>query len=366
MRNGNQSRQLLSLARIFVLALCFTLVFAVAISVTPDGYFNSAKALNPDGDTSGLVRVYQNDAYLNTSTLVNPDDYALSAFKTDFESIMGYGKNANNSKTEWSIGDVTFAKYVFAMKNITYNSEKERVQSGEGDDFVDLLSMEPLPAADGGGAKMSFPVQGTWPTDADSVSAVFNLALPQYLTSLLRNDEFKMTFDAQIDVSKGESHQSAQWQKACAKIATSSEPLSATNKKHLPLTGANQAGGKKGDYGYKYNNTQKGSWSDSTLSFSGLTLNRENTNIYVCVGIGETKGDCTVSFRNLKFTNVKLVREVKADSDTIERVDGASPVNKAQYDNTVQDSFYPYNTNASTAGGWAVWHDNITSQLSKK
>lgn len=104
------------------------------------------------------------------------------------------------------------------------------MQSGEGDDFVDLLSMEPLPAADGGGAKMSFPVQGTWPTDADSVSAVFNLALPQYLTSLLRNDEFKMTFDAQIDVSKGESHQSAQWQKACAKIATSSEPLSATNK----------------------------------------------------------------------------------------------------------------------------------------
>lgn len=32
MRNGNQSRQLLSLARIFVLALCFTLVFAVALS----------------------------------------------------------------------------------------------------------------------------------------------------------------------------------------------------------------------------------------------------------------------------------------------------------------------------------------------
>ena len=32
MRNGNQSRQLLSLARIFVLALCFTLVFAFALS----------------------------------------------------------------------------------------------------------------------------------------------------------------------------------------------------------------------------------------------------------------------------------------------------------------------------------------------
>lgn len=366
MRNGNQSRQLLSLARIFVLALCFTLVFAVAISVTPDGYFNSAKALNPDGDTSGLVRVYQNDAYLNTSTLVNPDDYALSAFKTDFESIMGYGKNANNSKTEWSIGDVTFAKYVFAMKNITYNSEKRKVHSGSGDDFTDLLKLESLPAAGGGGAKMSFPIDGNLFTGADSVSAVFNLALPQYLTSLLRNDEFKMTFDAQIDVSKGESHQGALWQKACAKIATSSEPLSATNEKHIPLTAANMAGGKKGDYGYKYNNTQTNSWDESTLSFSNLTLNRENTNIYVCVGIGETGGACTVSFRNLKLTNIKIEREVKADSDSVVRFDGAAPVNKAQYDNTVQDSFYPYNTNASTAGGWAVWHDNITSQLSKK
>ncbi len=366
MRNGNQSRQLLSLARIFVLALCFTLVFAVAISVTPDGYFNSAKALNPDGDTSGLVRVYQNDAYLNTSTLVNPDDYALSAFKTDFESIMGYGKNANNSKTEWSIGDVTFAKYVFAMKNITYNSEKGKVHSGSGDDFTDLLKLESLPAAGGGGAKMSFPIDGNLFTGADSVSAVFNLALPQYLTSLLRNDEFKMTFDAQIDVSKGESHQGALWQKACAKIATSSEPLSATNEKHIPLTAANMAGGKKGDYGYKYNNTQTNSWDESTLSFSNLTLNRENTNIYVCVGIGETGGACTVSFRNLKLTNIKIEREVKADSDSVVRFDGAAPVNKAQYDNTVQDSFYPYNTNASTAGGWAVWHDNITSQLSKK
>lgn len=36
MRNGNKSRQLLSLARIFVLALCFTLVFAAALIVSDD------------------------------------------------------------------------------------------------------------------------------------------------------------------------------------------------------------------------------------------------------------------------------------------------------------------------------------------
>lgn len=367
MRNGNKTRQLLSLARIFVLALCFTLVFAVAISVTPDGYFNSAKALNPDGDTSGLVRVYQKDAYLNTSTLVNPDDYALSAFKTDFESIMGYGKNANNSKTEWSIGDVTFNKYVFGMKNITYNSEKGKIKSQDSEEEDKTVGVYPLA---GGGAKMSFYIDAGL-FGADSISAVLNVVLPEYLQSLIStNDEYSLQFDAQIDVSKGDNlvDVSAQnYQRARAKIATAPEALSAVNENHIQYTGANKAGGVKDtQYGYKSNTTSNGSWSKSTLSFTGIVANSANPYIYFCIGIGESDGTCTVSFRNLKFTNVKLVREVKADSDSIERVDGAAPVNKAQFDNTVQDSFYPYNTNASTAGGWAVWHDNITSQLSKK
>lgn len=366
MRNGNKTRQLLSLARIFVLALCFTLVFAVAISVTPDGYFDSAKALNADSSDTN-VRVYQKDGYLNASTLVNPDDYALSAFKTDFESIMGYGKNANNSKTEWSIGDVTFNKYVFGMKNITYNSEKGKIKSQDSEEEDKTVGVYPL---DGGGAKMSFYIDAGL-FGADSISAVLNVVLPEYLQSLIStNDEYSLQFDAQIDVSKGDNlvDVSAQnYQRARAKIATAPEALSAVNENHIQYTGANKAGGVKDtQYGYKSNTTSNGSWSKSTLSFTGIVANSTNPYIYFCIGIGESDGTCTVSFRNLKFTNVKLVREVKADSDSIERVDGAAPVNKAQFDNTVQDSFYPYNTNASTAGGWAVWHDNITSQLSKK
>lgn len=366
MRNGNKTRQLLSLARIFVLALCFTLVFAVAISVTPDGYFDSAKALNADSSDTN-VRVYQKDGYLNASTLVNPDDYALSAFKTDFESIMGYGKNANNSKTEWSIGDVTFNKYVFGMKNITYNSEKGKIKSQDSEEEDKTVGVYPLA---GGGAKMSFYIDAGL-FGADSISAVLNVVLPEYLQSLIStNDEYSLQFDAQIDVSKGDNlvNVSAQnYQRARAKIATAPETLSAVNENHIQYTGANKAGDvKDSQYGYKSNTTSNGSWSESTLSFTGIVANSANPYIYFCIGIGESDGTCTVSFRNLKFTNVKLVREVKADSDSIERVDGAAPVNKAQFDNTVQDSFYPYNTNASTAGGWAVWHDNITSQLSKK
>lgn len=47
MRNGNKTRQLLSLARIFVLALCFTLVFAVALSNNAiGGIANAGKELS--------------------------------------------------------------------------------------------------------------------------------------------------------------------------------------------------------------------------------------------------------------------------------------------------------------------------------
>lgn len=61
MRNGNKSRQLLSLARLVVLALCFTMVFAVAL-VAPDndtiadnGKSDTAYAANYTVDTGGCV-----------------------------------------------------------------------------------------------------------------------------------------------------------------------------------------------------------------------------------------------------------------------------------------------------------------------
>lgn len=52
MRNGNKTRQLLSLARIFVLALCFTLVFAVALSNDAIGGIATAAESEKDGDAT--------------------------------------------------------------------------------------------------------------------------------------------------------------------------------------------------------------------------------------------------------------------------------------------------------------------------
>lgn len=65
MRNGNKTRQLLSLARIFVLALCFTLVFAVALSNDAIGGIANAYEVKeqdkPDDATLGVASAITGD-----------------------------------------------------------------------------------------------------------------------------------------------------------------------------------------------------------------------------------------------------------------------------------------------------------------
>ena len=58
MRNGNKSRQLLSLARIAVLALCFTLVFAAALFGNSNMVANADYELNKSGAVS-IGKAYQ-------------------------------------------------------------------------------------------------------------------------------------------------------------------------------------------------------------------------------------------------------------------------------------------------------------------
>lgn len=86
MRNGNKSRQLLSLARIFVLALCFTLVFAVALSNDAIG---------------GIANAY------DVKNQDKPDDATLgvaSAIKGDHGELTGvnFGYPGTSTQTTWT------------------------------------------------------------------------------------------------------------------------------------------------------------------------------------------------------------------------------------------------------------------------
>ena len=85
MRNSNRKKSvLLNATRFFVLALCFTMVFAFVLTSGNIGGINDRIA---SADTiSG--RLYAKDVYRSGIT---PDDYALSAFRTGFESIMRKG-----------------------------------------------------------------------------------------------------------------------------------------------------------------------------------------------------------------------------------------------------------------------------------
>lgn len=86
MRNGNKTRQLLSLARIFVLALCFTLVFAVALSNDAIG---------------GIANAY------DVKNQDKPDDATLgvaSAIKGDHGELTGvnFGYPGTSTQTTWT------------------------------------------------------------------------------------------------------------------------------------------------------------------------------------------------------------------------------------------------------------------------
>lgn len=86
MRNGNKTRQLLSLARIFVLALCFTLVFAVALSNDAIG---------------GIANAYE------VKEQVKPDDATLgvaSAITGDHGELTGvnFGYPGTGTQTTWT------------------------------------------------------------------------------------------------------------------------------------------------------------------------------------------------------------------------------------------------------------------------
>lgn len=91
MRNGNQSRQLLSLARIFVLALCFMLVFAAALIVSDD--------VIADNNSNNIA----NAGYVvNTGGCV-PYDLRINA------SSFSYSSSLNGWTFERSLTDISLS-----------------------------------------------------------------------------------------------------------------------------------------------------------------------------------------------------------------------------------------------------------------
>lgn len=79
MRNGNKTRQLLSLARIFVLALCFTLVFAVALSNDAIG---------------GIANAYEVNATLGVASAITGDHGELTG--------VNFGYPGTGTQTTWT------------------------------------------------------------------------------------------------------------------------------------------------------------------------------------------------------------------------------------------------------------------------
>lgn len=86
MRNGNKTRQLLSLARIFVLALCFTLVFAVALSNDAIGKIANAYEVKEQDKAD--------DATLGVASAITGDHGELTG--------VNFGYPGTGTQTTWT------------------------------------------------------------------------------------------------------------------------------------------------------------------------------------------------------------------------------------------------------------------------
>lgn len=93
MRNGNKTRQLLSLARIFVLALCFTLVFAAALSEN-NSQVASATITDEGGDEDVTLNIAASDF---TVSQTNPWTWS---YTYDLSKVVLSNKNVSWSKPE--------------------------------------------------------------------------------------------------------------------------------------------------------------------------------------------------------------------------------------------------------------------------
>ncbi len=99
MRNGNKSRQLLSLARLVVLALCFTMVFAVALTTAENTTGDTSQVAEATVVDSGGTTPIQLDIKVSDFTLDSRDPWSWS-YTYDLSKVVLTDQNVSWSKPQ--------------------------------------------------------------------------------------------------------------------------------------------------------------------------------------------------------------------------------------------------------------------------
>lgn len=324
MRNGNKTRQLLSLARIFVLALCFTLVFAVALSNDAIGGIATAAESEKDGD-----------ATFGAGVSILGDHGELTGVDFGYPGI--------GTQTTWTYTE-TFNTVVSSTTNIQVYKE-----TGDTKMFIE----------EGASGTWQFGVSNA--LKAAQCHGVINFGTSKFIDQMIQNDNVVVT--ASVTFSLGAL--SSNFNNKFYSAVVGPEALTAQKSYNLRE--------KDGDSNYTYNYKNSSKEAAETFTTDAVTLSPGKSNLALATGLGWAQrwAPPYTPRRGLEIKNIQIKYTITfnnvTDSSSLNIGDNAAPVASSTYgiqnsyqQGTSGSGYAPYLTDAKNA---PVYYDSIKNNV---
>ena len=324
MRNGNKTRQLLSLARIFVLALCFTLVFAVALSNDAIGGIATAAESEKDGD-----------ATFGAGVSILGDHGELTGVDFGYPGI--------GTQTTWTYTE-TFNTVVSSTTNIQVYKE-----TGDTKMFIE----------EGASGTWQFGVSNA--AKAAQCHGVINFGASKFIDQMIQNDNVVVT--ASITFSMGAL--SSNFNNKFYSAVVGPEALTAQKSYNLRE--------KDGDSNYTYNYKNSSKEAAETFTTDAVTLSPGKNNLALATGLGWAQrwAPPYTPRRGLEIKNIQIKYTITfnnvTDGSGLNIGDNAAPVASSTYgiqnsyqQGTSGSGYAPYLTDAKNA---PVYYDSIKNNV---
>lgn len=324
MRNGNKTRQLLSLARIFVLALCFTLVFAVALTNDAIGGIATAAESEKDGD-----------ATFGAGVSILGDHGELTGVDFGYPGI--------GTQTTWTYTE-TFNTVVSSTTNIQVYKE-----TGDTKMFIE----------EGASGTWQFGVSNA--AKAAQCHGVINFGASKFIDQMIQNDNVVVT--ASITFSMGAL--SSNFNNKFYSAVVGPEALTAQKSYNLRE--------KDGDSNYTYYYKNSSKEAAETFTTDAVTLSPGKNNLALATGLGWAQrwAPPYTPRRGLEIKNIQIKYTITfnnvTDSSSLNIGDNAAPVASSTYgiqnsyqQGTSGSGYAPYLTDAKNA---PVYYDSIKNNV---
>ena len=323
MRNGNKTRQLLSLARIFVLALCFTLVFAVALTNDAIGGIATAAESEKEGD-----------ATFGAGVSILGDHGELTGVDFGYPGI--------GTQTTWTYTE-TFNTIVSSTTNIQVYKE-----TGDTKMFIE----------EGASGTWQFGVSNA--AKAAQCHGVINFGASKFIDQMIQNDNVVVT--ASITFSLGAL--SSNFNNKFYSAVVGPESLTAQKSYYLR---------KDGDSNYTYNYKNSSKEAAETFTTDAVTLSPGKNNLALATGLGWAQRIAPpyTPKRGLEIKNIQIKYTITfnnvTDGSGLNIGDNAAPVASSTYgiqnsyqQGTSGSGYAPYLTDAKNA---PVYYDSIKNNV---